>query len=46
MSISSARRDDWLPIALDQEAIILRPIARFDKPGSRSRLSIYEVTRR
>jgi hypothetical protein len=31
---------------LDQEPIILRPIARFDKPGSRSRLAIYEVTRR
>jgi hypothetical protein len=31
---------------LDQQAIILRPIARFDKPGSRTRLAIYEVTRR
>jgi hypothetical protein len=31
---------------LDQQAISLRPIARFDKPGSRTRLAIYEVTRR
>lgn len=30
---------------LDRTSISLRPIAQFDKPGFRSRLAIYEVTR-